>query len=176
MKKGTKNFLIIFSSLIAVSFLIEFVIVARDLIISRKQIKSIQVQKEILQGNLDKVTHEFEAASNELSMMKEKLSASEKDNAQLRKDKQELEQRVVALEGEKRAIQAKLHSLPELKKCIRQVKIEIRGQKIQQHLAKKQLQKEIDAQKLAAGNRGFLMLDSKSTYKPTIKIEVKPVY
>jgi hypothetical protein len=76
--------------------------------------------------------------------------------------------------SDKKGLEAKLHSLKELKKAIREVKIDMRSEKQEQLLAKKQMQKEIDNDELLRGNRGILLKDGKSTYRPVIRIEVRP--
>lgn len=92
----------------------------------------------------------------------------------MQKSKEKLEQVVASLEKEKEAIEAKLHSLAELRKSIHQVKIEMHQQRVQEYLARKERQKKIDAQRLANGNRGFLIKERISTFKPKVKIEVNP--
>ncbi|MCX5702192.1 MAG: hypothetical protein NTW64_04350 [Candidatus Omnitrophica bacterium] len=119
----------------------------------QNELKGTKEQLQGAQEELLKVKTELENTQNELNIVNEKLSGVEKENQ--------------ALIGEKNRLEAKLHSLKELKEAIRQVKLEDYQQKVEQ-------QKEIDAQGLAGGNRGFLIKDGQSQYRPSIKIEVKP--
>jgi len=122
------------------------------------------MQKELssTKDELDKVKTELENTQKQLNEVNKKFAVAEGNNAKLTE--------------EKKALEARLHSLKELKQAIRQVKQEMWQERYQQLLAKKEMQKQIDAYKLAKGNRGFLLKDSKPTYKPTVKIEVRPGY
>ena len=113
----------------------------------------MRIQNDLLltKGELNKTKQELDA-------IQKKLAASEAENSKL--------------VSEKKALEARFHSLKELKKAIRQVKIEMRDERRQQSLAKRQLQKEVNVTNLIMGNRGLLCKDGKSTYKPTVKIEV----
>ncbi len=144
----------------------------------QSQIKQEKREKQEYKIQVKKLNTELEALNNDLAAAKsqlKRLEILETDNANLSRIKQELEQKAANLEREKQLIEAKLHSLQELKKLVRQAKIEISGQKTQQYIAKKRQQEELDAQKTSKGNRGFIIRDSKSTYKPIIRINVKPV-
>lgn len=126
-----------------------------------RAIKSnLQRKLSFTQRELDKIREELDTTQKQLNEVNSKLVASETNNAKL--------------VSEKRTLEARLHSLKELKKAIRQVKIEMYNERQQQSLAKRQLRKEIDATKLLTGNRGLLCKDGKSTYKPIVKIEVHP--
>jgi len=122
------------------------------------------IQKEFFstKDELDKVKTELDNTQKQLNEVNHKLAAAQSNNAKLIE--------------EKKALEARLHSLRELKQAIGQVKQEMWQERYRQLLAKKEMQKEIDACKLAEGNRGFLLKDSKPTYKPTVKIEVRPGY
>lgn len=120
---------------------------------------------------------QLETANRELSLAKtqlEKLNILETENANLTQIKQELERKIANLENERQVTENRLHSLTELRKLVRRVKVEIHEQNIQRNLAKKQQQTETDAQKTLMGNRGFIIKNCKSTYKDTVRIEVKP--
>ena len=175
----TKNkIILIISASVAFILLISG---ARFVMNMRKQLMDMQIKfldekakKEQLQVSLARKTQELQDASNELNTVKQKLNSSERNNAQLEKIKQELDAKIIALEDAKKTIEAKLHSLAELRKMMRQVKIEMHEQAVQRELLREKLQQEIDDQKLSNGNRGFVVKDSVSTYKPSIKIEVNP--
>jgi chromosome segregation ATPase len=118
--------------------------------------EELKVTKEQLQRNteeLQKIITELENTQKELNIVNEKFSGAEKENQ--------------ALIEEKNRLEAKLHSLKDLKEAIRQVKVEIHEQKVKR-------QREIDAEGLTGGNRGFLLKDGQSQYRPSIKIEVNP--
>ncbi len=141
------------------------------------QIDGLNANIESTNKQLEDTNKQLETANKELVLAKaqlEKLNILETENANLSQIKQELEKKIANLENEKQVTETKLHSLTELRKLMRQVKTELHEQNIQLNLAKKQQQREIDAQKTAAGNRGFIIKNSKNTYKNTVRIEVKP--
>lgn len=112
---------------------------------------------------------------NQIDILNQKMTVLGSDNAQLIKEKQQLQDKVANLENEKQVIEAKFDSIKELKQAIRQVRAEMHEQEIQQYLVRKEQQKALDAQELALGNRGFIIINCQSTYKPKVRIEVKPV-
>lgn len=192
-KKANNKDLLITSLIIIIIFAIWYLMAEKQRYeITRNRLMNIQsqleqekqekqeykIQSEKLNTDLETLNNELAALNNDLESAKsqlKRLKILETDNANLLRIKQELEQKAENLEKEKQLIEARLHSLPELKKLVRQAKIEISGQITQQHIAEKLQQEELDAQKTAQGNRGFIIRGSKSTYKPTIKISVKPV-
>ena len=122
------------------------------------------MQKELLstKDELDKVKTELDNTHKQLNAVNSKLAAAESNNAKLIE--------------EKKALEARLHSLKALKQAIGQVKQEMWQERYEQILAKKEIQKQIDAKELAEGNMGFLLKDGKPTYRSRIRIEVRPGY
>ena len=127
-----------------------------------------------LQIEYYRTSQELADSQKQIDTLKEQVSSLEGSNKQLSKQKQELQEKMAKLEEEKQAIEARLHSLKELKKAIREVKIEMREQDIRQYFSRKEQQREMDAQELALGNRGFTFKGGQTTYKSNIRIEVKP--
>ena len=140
-----------------------------------KEWKHAKVELTSLQIEYYRTVQELTDSQKQSDLLKEQITNLESSNSQLSKQKQVLEEKMVKLEEEKQVIEARLHSLKELKKAVKEVKIEMREQEVQQYLAREEQQKEMDAQELAIGNRGFTIKGGQSTYKPTIRIEVKPV-
>jgi len=71
-------------------------------------------------------------------------------------------------------VEARIHSLSELKKAIRQVKIEIRGDRIKQRKEQIRQQEEMDKLETARGNRGFFTKNGEYFYKPKVNVDVRP--
>ncbi|MBP7216691.1 MAG: hypothetical protein KBA46_05330 [Candidatus Omnitrophica bacterium] len=111
-------------------------------------------------GEIKQLAAELESTKKQLDEVSVRLAGLEKTNVTLLEEKQRLE--------------AKLHSLQELKVAIRLVKKELREQKIQEYLAKRKQQEILDAQRLASGNRGYLLRDGRSVYSSRIVIDVRP--
>ncbi|MFH1397609.1 MAG: hypothetical protein ABIH27_03560 [Candidatus Omnitrophota bacterium] len=122
------------------------------------------LQKKLLsaKNQLDKDRQELDNTLKQLAEVNNRLAASEDDNAKLLREKKSLE--------------AKLHSLNELRGAIQQTKSEIRQQVLAKKAIEKAIKKEINANKVLQGNAGFLIKDGRSTYKPVVKIEVRPNY
>jgi len=133
------------------------------------KLSQVQIEKRLLQDELKlnneeikDVKAEFKNVQKELIAVNNALSGIEKSN--------------LSLQAEKEVLEAKLHSLKELKKAIRQVKVEYHKQNEGKYIAKIEHQKEIDADKLAQGNRGYLVRNGRFVYVRKAKIEVKAVY
>ncbi|MFA5156776.1 MAG: hypothetical protein WC532_05225 [Candidatus Omnitrophota bacterium] len=167
MKRSTKILLIILIVALAAFVARAYVLLAARLVENniemqenRAQLKQEQEARQLLELELKATQEQLQKVIAELKTVSDKLSSAEKNNQALLQEKKELE--------------AKLHSLKELKKAIRQTKAEYRQEKAQQYRAKKEKQKEIDAQRLAQGNRGFLVRDGQPTHQPKVKIAVEP--
>lgn len=179
MRQQTKDFLFILCGVVLLCFIFEFIRTKQDLNRNYRELKKVRLQivaeKKELQEKISHATQELEDVNSQLNQIKEKLSAAESENKNLLQLRQELEQKIKGLEEEKIATQQKLHSLVGLKKLIAQAKRAIDEQNLQKYLEHKRLQHELDQQKLLAGNRGFTLKEGKTTYKATVRIEVKPV-
>ncbi len=174
MKRSTKVWLIILAVVVIIFDVRMYFLLATKLINTEKDLETTMVrlsqeqnEKQQLQGELDitmqqlqKVKAELKGTRRQLKSVNGKLRGLERNNLLLLEEKENLE--------------ARLHSLKELKKAIREIKLERRQEKVQKTLVKKQQQKEIDAQKLAQGNCGYLIKDGQSLYPPKVKIEVSP--
>ena len=126
------------------------------------QKQNIQDKLEVRLRQLQDLQAELEGTKDELNIANKRLGSLEKVN-------------LVLLE-ERETLQTRLTSLKELKRAIRRVKIQIHQEKVVRYRAAKKMQKEIDAQQLASGNRGYMIKDGRSRAltwsKP--KIEVTP--
>jgi hypothetical protein len=101
------------------------------------------------------------------------IALSKVENTSLREEKEKISQDLAQVSQERDTFKARLSSIPELKKAIREVKVQI-------HLAKAMI-REITKNRKAVveadvdGNRGFLVKNGKTTFPvANIKIEVKP--
>lgn len=119
--------------------------------ISQLGLKNAQSQEQIfsLVRELEDVHKETEQTAQAMAASQEKLKLLEVQNVEL---------------------DTKLHSIPELKKAIRELKIQMRKHRpgIKPHLKPRTQISE------AESNFGYLIRDGISTYRPRIKIEVKP--
>lgn len=175
-------------TLLVIGIIAVFFIMGRDIIETRSKLRKtqdqiVQEKKEKVwlqdelkatRGELEKTDKSLRTANSKLSFVNKKIMILKDSNFSLIKTKSDLEYRIVLLTEEKKFIEAKFHSLTNLKKAIRQVKLEIRGDKIKQRQERIRLQKEIDKWETASGNQGFLTKDGEEHYRPKVNVEVKP--
>lgn len=168
-------------TLLVIGIFLTFFVMGREIVETRSRLRKTQEQiaqeqkeKTWLQDELkdtrvelNKTERDLKTARDKLEFVNRKIIALRVNNSALNSAKQELEQKVAFLEQEKRIFEARLHSLSELKKAIRQVKQDIRKNKIAR-------QKELDKWETAQGNRGFLTKDGEPFSKPKVNIEVRP--
>lgn len=176
MEQKTKNFLVFVLAILILLGLWLFWITFKDLQTIRSQVvvsSPVSLErKEVRQPVYSDGQEELQA---KIDGLVRKLSGLEKQNAQLLEGKRGLEQKVLVLEKEKELLENRLGSLKELKKAIRKVKRVMREKNIQDYLAKKKRQKEIDELESALGNKGFVLRGRVTTYKARVRIEVRPV-
>ncbi|MFA5344853.1 MAG: hypothetical protein WC315_01065 [Candidatus Omnitrophota bacterium] len=164
MKKSLVRIGLIILGLLLISLSIWLAIrlneVQTELNIERQLSASLQKELAATRIKLDRVKVELDNTRKQLNEVNKRSAVTQGDS--------------IKLSMEKKTLKAKLDSLKELKAAIERVKREILQQKQQELLARKEAQREKNVRKLAEGNRGFVLKDSKSTYKPTVKIEVRP--
>ncbi|MDP3143470.1 MAG: hypothetical protein Q8N14_06010 [Candidatus Omnitrophota bacterium] len=128
----------------------------------------LTAQKNVLDLQLKETMEQLKLVTEELTGAKGKIVNLEKTNYDLLAMQQELKDRVGLIAQEKEALEAKLNSLDELKKAIRDLKIKMRQERLAAH-------KQREEKQIVEGNRGFLIYQGVSTIKGKVKIEVTPV-
>ncbi|MFH1354669.1 MAG: hypothetical protein ABIH19_00765 [Candidatus Omnitrophota bacterium] len=106
----------------------------------------------------------------ELNQVKQGTEQLSSQVSQLELQNQELRDKNEKMAQEKKAITAKLSSIEELKKAIR----ELRVRKVVPKIKKKPKAKK-RVLETGAGNRGYLVKDGKTTHHAQVKIEVTPI-
>jgi chromosome segregation ATPase len=168
-------------TLLAIGIIVIFFIMGREIIETRAKLKDNRIliaqqreEKAWLQSelgatkkNLINTSIKLKACQGKLYFVNKKISLLRGRNTELAMAKKGLENRIGALQEEKRTMEARLHSLRELKKAIREVKLEIREERVRQ-------QKETDKWETASGNRGFFTKDGECFYKPKVIVDVRP--
>ena len=89
------------------------------------------------------------------------------ENEVLKKSDEEARAKFVQINLENEAYKAKFSSIVELKKAIRELKLQARK-------VVTAIQEKIQRRHIIDGNRGYITKDGKPTYPAKIKIEVKP--
>lgn len=181
--KDNSKFILLVIGIIAVFF-----IMGREIVETRAKLKKTQDQiaqekKEkiwlrdelkVTKNDLARTGKDLRACQGRLDFVNRKIFVMRSANGTLIKVKQGLEYKIGLLREEKEVMEAKLHSLNELKKAIRQVKIEMKDDRIRQHEERIKQQRESDKWETALGNRGFLTKDGEYFCKPKINVDVRP--
>ncbi len=143
----------------------------------------LESQLKEAQDNIVKLTslfekEKFESRQRIFYLIKE-IKLLSKENIQIKDARARLEEKLSLSEELNIRYSERLHSLSELKKAIREVKIEARQKKrgkifFWEPSVKKSKLERGRAFSLSDGNRGYIVKDGAVTYKPRLKIEVKP--
>lgn len=112
---------------------------------------------------------DFVASQKAVEELSSEFSLVKAENTALREQVQELELDISQAKSDKEQMKARLSSIKELKKAIKELR-----QKAS--LAKRQVRQRIEIkEKIILGNNGFLVKDGKSSFGGSIKIEVEPL-
>src|SRR3989338_3380668 len=167
--------------LLMIGIFTAFFIMGREIIETRAKLKmtrdqvSLQKKEKIwlhdelsaTRGELAKTGKDLRVSQGKLAFVNQKIILLKGSNNTLIRAKQGLEYKISRLQEEKRIMDAKLHSLSELKKAIRDIKAQMRSERIRQR-------QEADKWETALGNHGFLTKDGVHYYKPKVNVEVRP--
>lgn len=125
--------------------------------------ESIKVSEE----KLTKLNTDFIQAQAAIEKLNSEMSAVKVENTALRQEQDKLNSQVAEITQENEGLKAKLGSIAELKKTIKELKRQMRK-------AELEIERKIKERNIVEGNRGFLIKDGKPTSVPKIKIEVLP--
>lgn len=128
------------------------------------------------QGKITQLSLGNTQAQEHIFSLIREIKGLEKENLKINEDKARLEDRLCTLEGRNAQMEARLHSIPELKKALKELKNEMRQShsKFRSGFETKTKSAQEEAGNLM-GNLGFIIKNGVSTYRPRIKIEVKPI-
>jgi chromosome segregation ATPase len=123
------------------------------------------------QAKLAQLESDFQASQKAIDELDSKFSLVKAENRALREKVQDLELDFNQAKVDREQLQARLNSIEELKKTIKELRIKAR-------LTKKQVRRRIKIEEeMISGNNGFLIKDGKAIIpaKPVkVKIEVQP--
>ena len=121
------------------------------------------------QEKLAQLETDFQSSRKVIDELNGQFSLVKTENTALRDQIQELELNINQAKVDKEQLQARLSSISELKKAIKELRQAARQ-------VKKQTRKRIEEkEKIILGNSGFLIKDGKPTLSGKIKIEVEPL-
>jgi chromosome segregation ATPase len=182
-------------TLLVIGIVVVFFIMGREIIETRTKLRKTQdevaqekkektwLQDELktTRGELADTNRNLRTCQGKLGFVNKKIfllrdrnAALSSSNATLIIARQGLEHKIITLQEEKRIVEARIHSLSELKKAIRQVKIEMREDRIKQRKERIRQQEETDKWETARGNQGFLTKNGEHLYKPKVNVDVRP--
>lgn len=131
--------------------------------------------RETVAGQADglaNLQHELEGVETELQQTQGALSALEREHQELLQQHTASTERLGVVEEEKRQLEAKLSSLKELKLAIKNVKRTIWNERWATWRARIQAQHIADQERLASGNRGYVVRDGASTLVSPSRLQV----
>lgn len=155
-----------------------------------QQVASLEKDKQGLQKTIEQgkevqmqLTEQNKGLTEDLKAVEDKLAKSSSDLSQAQKTIDELNLQVGLLKDErdnmaikladisqeKDALKTKVSPVKELKKAIREIKLQLRAPS--HETPKKEKARIIN---VTDGNRGFVMKNGTPTYTPKIKIKVEP--
>jgi chromosome segregation ATPase len=143
-----------------------------DLQMQEKQkiLQEKRTAEETLRINQEKfssVEGQLQKAQKTIEELNSSLAALQQEKVSLQQNQERLTAQVEEVMKAKIALEARFRSVKELKKAVRELRLQI--SKVKTHLIKKIENKEIEE-----GNRGYLTKDGNPTYPAKIKIEVTP--
>lgn len=154
-----------------------------------------QEMSELSNEAIIKTSQELAKSRQRIDELNKTIAVLTKDNVKLTKDNVKFTTKLLALRGEREALQVKIarlieeqtilekkfYSLSELKKALRIAKLEWRKrnkvERSRKYLAKIEMLNALDEIALQQGNRGLLVREGESTFQPKtkVRVELEPV-
>jgi len=188
-KEIVKNIIIIFLSAVAIFTVLKYALSFKEKCDLSNSLEQAKEQAQILENQKQNLLQELGKEKESRQNLKGSLKASAvrlrklfREAAERQDSIEQLNSRISLaraenallkeeggkLKGDYEALKTKLSSIAELKKALRELKIEIRRG------SRKLTQKNKSVEEIIEGNRGFLIRDGKFTYPAKVKIEVVP--
>ena len=137
----------------------------------------LAAERDHLNQELGEARHEMEGQAGEMGNLKQELTSMQeqldqtvgqltsiqREHEALRQEHTSMTAQLASMAEEKEALEAKLSSLRELRLAIRSVKQKIRDEQWAAWRAHVEESKRADQEKLASGNRGYVMRDGATT-------------
>lgn len=122
-----------------------------------------QSQEKLLQLDLD-----FQDSQKTIESLNSQVSAIKNENTTLRDQIELLSLEIAQAKSEKDALQARMDSIEELKKAIRQIRIKMRKERVK-------IKQRTRQERTMLGNLGYFVRDGKPTFSSKVRIEVQPL-
>ncbi len=133
------------------------------------QEKNVQLEGSLksTQEQLDKITLDYQGLKEDVEKLNAEVSAVKAEKTFLAEENDELQVKLSDVKNENESLIARLTSIPELKKAIRELKKQMRN-------AGHEIKKKIMSEKKIIGNQGFVIKQGQPTVSSKVKIEVQP--
>lgn len=116
---------------------------------------------------LAKLDADFAVAQKAIEQLNSNRFLLKAENAALIEKKNTLNAKLTQVSQENDSLKARMNSIVELKKAIRELKRQV-------HRVGAVIKQKVQAERIVQGNRGFLIKDGKFTYPAKVRIEVTP--
>ena len=124
-------------------------------------------------GELTSLQTELKGVQDRLDQTVTELASLQREHEQLRQQNTSLVSQLNSVVTEKQQLEAKLSSIKELKLVIRDIQRKVGEQRWAAWRAKVQAARAADQERLAAGNRGYVMRDGAPTIGVNTKLHVR---
>jgi chromosome segregation ATPase len=130
----------------------------------------LQDNLKVNEEKLTRLNDDFAQVQNAIEQLNSQVSGLIAENTTLKEKEDKLIKELTRVYNEKKGLQARLSSITELKKAIKELNKQV-------YKVGAEVKEKIKAKNTAIreGNYGFLIKNSKSTYPAKVKIEVRPL-
>lgn len=148
----------------------------QDLTQARERTSEVLKKNDVLKGTVragTKRIHDLNMAALDTQERLQRLSSEvtllKEETVALRQQQESLKLQLASVTEDNSLMKEKLNSIPELKKAIRELRVQAAA-------VAAQMRQKMREARVIIGNCGFIVRDGKSTYQQRVKIEVIPAH
>lgn len=130
---------------------------------------AVKADLQVSQERLAKLATDFQQVQNFVEQLNSENTALKTENDNLKDEQYSLNNKLIQMTQENDSFKARLGSLVELKKAIRELKQKMRSK------THGEIKEKTQPERIREGNRGYLIKSGKTTYPSKAKIEVNLV-
>ena len=130
---------------------------------------AVKADLQASQERLAKLATDFQQVQNFVEQLNSENTALKTENDNLKDEQYSLNNKLIQMTQENDSFKARLGSLVELKKAIRELKQKMRSK------THGEIKEKTQPERIREGNRGYLIKSGKTTYPSKAKIEVNLV-
>ena len=127
---------------------------------------------EMQAGDLQNIQHELKSVQQRLNETMIEIASLQREHEMMRQENAALTTELDSTKTEKQRLEAKLSSLKELRLAMRDVTRKMRTERWLAWRANVERMKDEDRERLASGNRGYLVRDGASTMAASPRLHV----